>query len=556
MCPAGTFSEEEGATSASTCSACPAGTFSAEEGATSASTCSACPAGKFAAVEAATNCSACDAPPGNACSVGSVSTEGTACPGHLVCPGGALGGNPVLGIVVGVYAAASLVGACYIAYEMLFQPERCGGCGESTDCSRPSLRVVKKRLVAALPAFASWLLLAVLAAHAVPWVLPALGGGMIAVAVLASLLSAVAVPALYFFAWPKWINQPFCCLCQQGGNPRKVHIDIEANSCVCGGCKTRYQGMHRAPGGALAYDASASSLLIVGVPIRLELASGLIPGLPSTSFRADSLPPGVSINVRTGAIEGVAASAARCQIKVTAFNDSGECSTTLNLCVRGQTTPSSITYSLPAVSEFSCPPNRTGLLFVGDFVLMKSSCAQAGLPAGTFSVQPALPAGLTLNAQTGDIQGTSSTARERKDYTVTLANPSGKTVCTISLEVQKHTPPGVLEYPSELGVSVKLHKIFPVGDRIAIMPTRADQENHLFFSVSPALPEGLTIDTATGTIAGSPSIAKLHTRSRGAMGGGKRRPRLCLPWRATGRLLTPRSGVGRCAKCGSRTSLN
>ena len=243
-------------------------------------------AGKFAA-EAATNCSACEAPPGNACSVGSVSTEGTACPGHLVCPGGALGGNPVFGIVVGVYAAASLVGACYIAYEILFRPERCGGCGESTDCSRPSLRVVKKRLVAALLAFASWLLLAVLAGHAVPWVLPALGGGMIAVAVLASLLSAVAVPALYF-AWPKWINQSFCCLCQQGGNPMKVHIDIEANSCVCGGCKTRYQGMHQAPGGVLAYDDRAARALIVGVETKLALKSGFVPGLPSTKFEASS----------------------------------------------------------------------------------------------------------------------------------------------------------------------------------------------------------------------------------------------------------------------------
>ena len=135
------------------------------------------------------------------------------------------------------------------------------------------------------------------------------------------------------------------------------------------------------------------------------------------------------------------------------FNGSGECSTTLNLCVRAQTAPSSFSYPLPAVSEFSCPPHSTGLLLLGDSVLMKPGCDQAGLPAGSFSVKPALPSGLTLNVQTGDIQGAPSSKSERKAYTVTLANPSGRTDFVLSLEVQQQRMPGPFKYDDVFGVT-------------------------------------------------------------------------------------------------------
>ena len=111
------------------------------------------------------------------------STEGTACPGHVVCPGGALGGRPVAVVAVGCAAASFFFGAVYVAHAM---PETCGGCGELMSCTQPELRVVKGRAVSALLAVASWFLLAVLAGLAVPWVSPDLAGGMIGVAVLAT----------------------------------------------------------------------------------------------------------------------------------------------------------------------------------------------------------------------------------------------------------------------------------------------------------------------------------------------------------------------------------
>jgi len=212
-----------GATDVATCSNCEAGKFSAAKGATTASACADCGFGTFSALGAA-NCTVCNAPAGNVCLPGSRSTEGTACPGNLVCPGGALGGVPVAVISVGCAAAAFFVGTFYVADDMS-RPETCGGCGEWIRCTKPELRVVKGRAVSSLLAVASWFLLAVLTGVAVPWpwVSPDLAVGMIGIAVVATLWLAVAVPVLYL-------------------------ID----------CKRDYKGIHRAPGGVCPYDASSS----------------------------------------------------------------------------------------------------------------------------------------------------------------------------------------------------------------------------------------------------------------------------------------------------------
>ena len=162
-------------------------------------------------------------------------------------------------------------------------------CNEKMSCSSPVYRIVNARAALAVLANIIVGLLAVLAGSAVPWVSQALSGGMIAVAVLASLCAAATVLASWFFVVPKWVNTRCCCLCQQGGNARKVHIDVEASPSVCGQCKTRYEGMHRAPAGALAYDAQAGLNLIVGVSTTLALKPGFVPGLPTTKFEASSL---------------------------------------------------------------------------------------------------------------------------------------------------------------------------------------------------------------------------------------------------------------------------
>jgi hypothetical protein len=78
------------------------------------------------------------------------------------------------------------------------------------------------------------------------------------------------------------------------------------------------------PSGKLAYALSAAApleelLFVVGVPMRLELQPGLVPGKPRTSFRASNLPKGLAIDNKTGVISGTAVTASRGYVTVSAF---------------------------------------------------------------------------------------------------------------------------------------------------------------------------------------------------------------------------------------------
>lgn len=53
----------------------------------------------------------------------------------------------------------------------------------------------------------------------------------------------------------------------------------------------------------------------------------------------------------------------------------------------------------------------------------------------SYSVSPALPLGLTLNASSGVISGTPSVAASSADYTVTATNGTGSTTATVTIEV-------------------------------------------------------------------------------------------------------------------------
>jgi hypothetical protein len=53
----------------------------------------------------------------------------------------------------------------------------------------------------------------------------------------------------------------------------------------------------------------------------------------------------------------------------------------------------------------------------------------------SYSVSPALPAGLTLNTSTGIISGTPTTLTEASNYTITATNTGGSTTASLSIAV-------------------------------------------------------------------------------------------------------------------------
>jgi len=353
-------------------------------------------------------------------------------------------------IIVGLIAALALCFSFYVVHAMSQGRVKCGGCGvELSKCSKTLIQIANVRVVALFVAVTFWPLLAVFATWLeIRFFNGSLRSGMIAIVVLAwfvalamiaigVFVSLVALTALCGLTqtgmetslW-KWMNQSVCCLCQQRGKPNQVHIDIEDNS-ACSNCKTRYQGMHRAPGGVVAYEQHAALGLIVGVQTKLKLKQGFIPGLPTTSFRADNLPRGLAIDEETGAIEGAAVSATTCQVKVTASNRSGECSATLVLTVHSCAPPTPVEYP----SSFNTTIMVYKIVLVGHTLVPIEPIQVDAHNQLEFSISPLLPAGLVLDSKTGVIAGTPTVVIGKTEFTVTVRNARGQESAKIAFAV-------------------------------------------------------------------------------------------------------------------------
>ena len=64
-----------------------------------------------------------------------------------------------------------------------------------------------------------------------------------------------------------------------------------------------------------------------------------------------------------------------------------------------------------------------------------NSPTSTGGPVASYSVSPALPAGLTLSATTGIISGTPTAVAATANYTVTASNSAGSTTATLTITV-------------------------------------------------------------------------------------------------------------------------
>jgi PKD repeat protein len=158
-------------------------------------------------------------------------------------------------------------------------------------------------------------------------------------------------------------------------------------------------------------------------------------GLPTT-FTATGLPPGLTLNPLTGAINGTPTASGTFVVALAATNSTGTGLSTLTITVAAAAVA-------PIITSPATAPATAGAPFV-TYVI-----AGTGLP--TSFTATGLPPGLTLNPLTGAINGTPTTAGTFA-VTITATNSTGTSTSVLSIVVAA-TPGSRITNFSALGLS-------------------------------------------------------------------------------------------------------
>ncbi len=130
--------------------------------------------------------------------------------------------------------------------------------------------------------------------------------------------------------------------------------------------------------------------------------------------------------------------------------------------------------------------------------------ASGGYGTYTFVVNIPLPGGVSINQSTGQLSGTPGTVSPLQTYTITVEdeanNASSKTVdMVVSLPMVLTLALPTVSVPTNEGVG----SVVPV--------TVAGGYTNKSYSITPSLPTGLSFNTSTGVISGTPTVTLAET---------------------------------------------
>ena len=278
-------------------------------------------------------------------------------------------------------------------------------------------------------------------------------------------------------------------------------------SVVLSGC-----GHNGASAPATISYANATAVYVKGISITPNTPA--IVGSASTSFSASpALPAGLSLNNGTGAISGTpTAVASQASYTVTALNPAGNMSVTLTITVNDQA-PTSFSYAAGTATYIVNAP------------ITENDPNNSGGTVTSYSVSPALPAGLNLSTTTGAISGTPSAVTPQSKYTITAVNTGGSAAAAVFITVNSAASnplaaPAGLSYKfasATYTVGVAIPANVPTSSGGVPLPYTSPSGIPVpAYSINPSLPLGLRIDGApllpigdlpSGIISGIPAAA-------------------------------------------------
>lgn len=231
----------------------------------------------------------------------------------------------------------------------------------------------------------------------------------------------------------------------------------------------------------LVLTVSLPSTPVISSPLSASVQAGSFFSYSITAsnspiaFNATGLPSGLSVNQSTGTISGTPTMPGAYGVTIAAANYGGRDTKTLTLTVANQPAPS--IYSATTASA------QTGRNFSYNVAATNSPTSFNAL---------GLPPGLAINTVTGNISGVPTTPGIY-EVNIAAANYGGRDAKTLTITIAAAPPPVIT---STLTAATETDKTF----RYTITATN----NPVAFNAL-GLPAGLTVNTTTGVISGTPT---------------------------------------------------
>jgi Putative Ig domain len=137
---------------------------------------------------------------------------------------------------------------------------------------------------------------------------------------------------------------------------------------------------------------------------------------------------------------------------------------------------------------------------VGASYTLAISSTVAKLPATYTSTGSALPAGLSVSSSTGAITGTPAAAGTFAGIVVTVTDNAGSMASTSAFTITVKAGPTITTPTTGLTTSTGYNYSLPIASTVANGPGA-------YASTGSVLPAGLSVNSSTGTISGTPTAA-------------------------------------------------